>query len=109
MTYIDFLATDIYLNTADGVMEPENFDDMPLYRFYALLCLAKGTATTAEDVHNAWAAWRSETQPDHHSIVPFSELRPAVQALDEPYVQAIHATARKIADPIDREIFLGSR
>jgi hypothetical protein len=32
-------------------------DTKPLFRLYALLALTKGRSVTAEDVHNAWAAW----------------------------------------------------
>ena len=92
MSYINDLAVAIY-------REAEGPDDMPLnlaplYLGYAVLALAKGPAVTAEDVHDAWAAWASEAYDDQHrSLVPFGQLTPAVQALDEPYVDAIRRVA----------------
>jgi hypothetical protein len=68
-----------------------------LIRLYALLILAKGASTTAVDVHDAWSLWRTQTAPDHHSIVPFGELTPEVQALDDRYVDAIHEVAVEMA------------
>jgi hypothetical protein len=68
-------------------------NDPKLLRLYALLVLAKGADTTLRDVHDAWALWRNETQPDHRSLIPFEQLSPDVQALDRPYMEAIHAVA----------------
>jgi hypothetical protein len=91
MNYLDQIAVEIH-RAADGDAEIDP-DDLPLYRIYAVLALAKGTKVTAEDVHDAWSAWRADTQPDHRSIVPFEELSPRVQSMDEPYVAAIRRVA----------------
>lgn len=95
MNYIDDLAEDIYESVEGHV--PANRDDLALYRIYAVLCLSKGQAVTNEDVHNAWAAWQAEMNPEHRSLVPFRELSPATQALDEPYRDAIRAVAARRA------------
>ena len=87
MNYIDALAQAIYDAVPhDGPIEA---DEWPLYRLYAVLGLVKGQDVALEDVHDAWAAWRSETNPWHRSLVPFADLAPDVQALDQPYVDAI--------------------
>ena len=73
----------------------ELLDDCPpeLLRLYALLVLVRGQDTSRKDVHDAWSAWRDATRPDHPSLVPFSELSPEVQELDDPYVTAIRIVA----------------
>jgi hypothetical protein len=86
VNYIDRLATEIQ-QTAD----PDGAkDDLPLYRIYALLCLAVGHNTTARDVHDAWSVWQAGIDPNHRSLIPFEALLPEVQRLDEEYVDAIH-------------------
>lgn len=89
--YIDELAEDIH-NVAKP--EGEEWNWQPLYRYYAVLMLAKGESVTDEDVHNAWAAWAANEDPHHRSLIPFHELSSAVQVLDEPYTEAIRNVAR---------------
>jgi hypothetical protein len=90
--YIDELALDIFRRSeGEGTPEP---DDLVLYRMYGLLALSKGTATTAKDVHDAWSAWCAKDRPEHPSLVPFDQLAPHVQAMDAPYVWAIHDASR---------------
>jgi hypothetical protein len=60
-----------------------------LMLIYAVLSRAKGPAVTAEDIHDAWAAWMSATDSQHPSIRPFSELSEDVKAQDEPFVEAV--------------------
>jgi hypothetical protein len=69
-------------------------DDDALFLGYAVLMRAKGTQTTAEDVHDTWSAWMLARKPDHPAIVPFGELSADAQAMDVPYMQAIHTAAR---------------
>ncbi len=92
MNYIDALASKIAQNCNDD-FATINVYDQSLYRIYALLALIKGQDVTLEDVHDAWAVWRAETNPTHHSLKPFTELTPEVQALDQPYVDAIRQAA----------------
>lgn len=94
MNYLDLLAAEIQ-RAADSEATPPD-EDLPLYRLYAVLLLAKGQAVTAEDVHNAWVAWASEHDPDSPSLKPFKELSPGTQRRDEPYVAAIHKVAAKL-------------
>lgn len=92
MNYIDEMALDIFRRT-----EPEDVPserDWLLYRVYAVLALGKGEAVTEEDVHNAWAAWAAQYEPEHRSLVPFGELPEVIQRLDEPYAEAIRAAVR---------------
>lgn len=89
MNYLDKIAAEIQ-RTADPQAAPPD-DDLPLYRQYAVLLLAKGTAVTLEDVHNAWAAWASDHDPESRRLIPFKELSLSVQHKDQAYVDAIHA------------------
>lgn len=68
-----------------------------LLRYYVLLVLVKGTATSLEDVHDAWAMWRIDTRPDHPALVPFEELTPEVQGYDREYRDAIRRVAAERA------------
>jgi len=85
-------ARDLIEDTREALgwktIEPE---EMPLVLMYALLSRAKGTQTTAEDVHDAWALWAASgaERPDHWSLVPFSELDEERQEKDEPYAKAL--------------------
>lgn len=94
MNYLDLLGSEIQ-RTADPEATPPD-EDLPLYRNYAVLLLAKGQDVTLEDVHNAWAAWASEHDPDSRHLLPFKELSLNVQQRDQRYVDAIHAIAEKI-------------
>lgn len=68
-----------------------------LLGLYALLAMVRGTDTTLEDVHDAWAVWRNATVPDHRSLIPFESLTLEVQELDREYMQAIHEAAKALA------------
>jgi hypothetical protein len=94
MTYLDSLATKVEQQIPRDLLPDGN--TRSLFRLYAVLALAKGTAVEAADVHNAWAAWMQERDPDHRSIKPFDELDAAAQASDEPFVQAIRAVAEHL-------------
>ena len=65
-----------------------------LFRVYAVLALAKGERVSTADVHDAWAAWKYDHDPEHRALVPFEELAPDVQRLDEPYARAIRRAAQ---------------
>lgn len=93
MTYLD--------EVRDGLIAELPDLDPNLLDLYALLVYAKGQQVTFEDVHNAWALWTVRCMPGHKLLIPFSELEPDVQGLDEPYVNAIRvvATARMLNVP----------
>ncbi len=61
-----------------------------LFLLYALLARTKGPATTAADVHDAWAAWQAIRDEDHPARVPFEALSAEVQGRDLPFLHAIH-------------------
>lgn len=94
MNYLDRIAAEI-LRAADPEAAPP-YEDLPLYRLYAVLLLAKGKDVTMEDVHNAWAAWASDHQPESRHILPFKELSLRVQRKDRIYVDAIHEVAARL-------------
>lgn len=95
MTYIDAVVQDI-----DALVPG---CDLDLLRLYAVLVLVRGADVTRADVHHAWAAWRVATKPDHRSLVPFEDLTAEVQALDDPYVEAIRTVAARHADAREAE------
>lgn len=95
MTYLDEIATEIERRVHPGLLP--DADTKLLFRLYALLALAKGRSVDAADVHNAWAAWMQDQDPNHHSIKPFEELDAETQAADEPFVEAIRAVAERLA------------
>jgi len=79
-----------YIDEARQMLQEELQDCAgALLDLYLLLVLTKGVNTSRKDVHDAWAVWRSRTDPGHRSIVPFEELTEQVQALDQPYVETI--------------------
>lgn len=90
MTYLDHLAVRI----RDQVPEAQRGEmELGLFRLYAVLALAKGRAVEPRDVHNAWAAWMQERDPDHDALRPFDQLDGETQDADLPFVAAIRAVA----------------
>ena len=94
MNYLDKIAA-ASQRAADPDARPPD-EDLPLYRGYAVLLLAKGHDVTAEDVHNAWAAWASEHDPENRHLLPFKELSVRDQRKDEAYVDAIRKVAQEL-------------
>ncbi len=93
MSYVDEVAAAIR-----EAVPPElipSGDTSVLFRMYAVLALAKGEDVVLEDVHDAWAAWMSGHDPDHRSLVPFTELPAEIQVADQPYLDGIRAVARE--------------
>ncbi|WP_446430668.1 DUF7701 domain-containing protein [Polymorphospora lycopeni] len=74
---------------------PSNFDTEPLFLTYAVLLRARGTAVTAQDVHNAWVAWMLTCDPNHEALVPYEDLPPDVARQDDKYVEAIRRVAAR--------------
>jgi hypothetical protein len=97
MSYLDDLAATIRGYAPASGLPPAELNS--LYRLYAVLALAKGEDVTAEDVHNAWAAWTldSDAYHHHHAVRPFSELDYATQAEDSPYAEAIRCAVRELS------------
>jgi hypothetical protein len=93
MSYIDDIAREI-ASEIDPDLLPEG-DIHKLMRLYALLALVAGERVTRRDVHNAWAVWMSETQPDHESLEEFEDLTPDVRDEDEPFVKAVRTVASR--------------
>jgi hypothetical protein len=94
VNYLDKIAAEVQ-RAADPKASPPD-EDLPLYRLYAVLLLAKGKEVTLEDVHNAWAAWASDHDPESRHILPFKELSLHVQRKDQIYVDAIHEVAARL-------------
>lgn len=90
MSYLDELA----MRIRDEVPEQQRGEDaLDLFRLYAVLALAKGESVDASDVHNAWAAWMQQREPDHDALRPFDELDEKTRKADSPFVLAIRAVA----------------
>jgi hypothetical protein len=94
MTYLDELADEIEQQIPPDLLPDK--DTRLLFHLYALLALVKGTEVTAVDVHNAWAVWMEQGDPDHRSIKPFEELDTRTQSSDEPFAKAIRAVAKRL-------------
>jgi hypothetical protein len=91
MSYLDADAELIQRCLPEGTGVPGGSED--LFVLYAVLMRVKGEATEAADVHDAWSAWMSRSEPDHESIRPFDQLSPTVQAEDAPFLTAIRRAA----------------
>lgn len=68
--------------------------DSELLDVYTLLVLVKGEDVTLKDVHDAWAVWKNNIRPDHHSLIEFDELTEEVQELDRKYAESIALVAK---------------
>ena len=94
------MTTDI--NYVDQIVAAlaERLDDceVDLLRLYALLVLVTGEHTTEQDAHDAWAAWRTATNPRHRLLVSFDQLPAEEQALNTPYADAIRAVAARLCE-----------
>jgi hypothetical protein len=58
--------------------------------------LVTGEQTAEQHGHDAWAAWRTATNPRHRLLVPFDHLTAEAQALNTPYADAIRAVATRL-------------
>lgn len=92
MTYLDADADLIRSCLPVGTGVPDNSEK--LFVLYAVLMRAKGEETQASDVHDAWSAWMSNTDPDHKSIRPYDLLDTSVRDEDMPFLTAIRLAAR---------------
>jgi hypothetical protein len=92
-TYIQQLADEIRHSTPENLVPDGDTDS--LFLIYAVLALAKGTKLSAADVHNAWAAWMSQKDPNHEAIRPYEELSEEAKSEDSPFAQAIRSVARR--------------
>ena len=90
--YLEELAQEIRDQVSPAALPDADTDS--LFLLYAVLLLAKGEATSAEDVHNAWACWMVSRGEAHPSLVPFSSLDAETRAEDSPFVVAIRSVAR---------------
>ena len=95
LNYLDGLGARIRSQIPRAALPEEGTQG--LFRIYAVLLLAKGTAVTAAYVHNAWVAWMLDTDPGHSAIVPYADLSKEVADDDLPFVRAIHAVAEELA------------
>ncbi|WP_068819355.1 hypothetical protein [Phormidesmis priestleyi] len=93
-SYLDKIAVEIRRTADPDAVLLDG--DLPLYRIYAVLLLAKGQDVVAEDVHNAWAAWACEHEPESQSLLPFKELSLRNQRKDQLYVDAIRQVAERM-------------
>jgi hypothetical protein len=83
-----------YIDATVGKLAETMPCDEDLLRLYALLALTVGTSCTNTHVHDAWAVWRTTTNPKHPSLVPYDQLTPADQEVDGSYAAVIRAVAK---------------
>jgi hypothetical protein len=93
-SYLDKIAVELRRTADPNAAQAD--EDLSLYRIYAVLLLTKGQEVVAEDVHNAWAAWACEHEPESGNLMPFKDLSLRVQRKDQPYVDAIHQVAERM-------------
>ena len=91
MSYLDQTAHAIKRQVDYRLIPP---DSGTLFVLYAVLAHTKGESVTSEDVHTAWTAWMDLKGEEHPSKVPFDQLSSQARAEDQPFVDAIRATAR---------------
>jgi hypothetical protein len=91
LNYVDDIALRIKREVPPDIL-PDGDTDL-LFRLYAVLALAMGEKVEAENVHDAWSAWMSQSDPGHGSIEPFDKLSEDVRAQDEPFAEAIRKVA----------------
>ncbi len=94
MNYLQKLASEIRANVDSDDLPDQNTES--LFLNYAALLLAKGRDVTAEDIHNAWAAWMTSKDPAHDALRPFKELSARTQQEDIPYLRAVQKTALQL-------------
>lgn len=93
--YLDDIAQQIAGELDAGAL-PDDEGVEQLLRAYAVLARVKGTSITAEDIHDAWAAWMAERDPDHEALRPFAELDAATRHEDDPFVAAVRTVAARL-------------
>ncbi|MDP9439308.1 MAG: hypothetical protein M3P49_11265 [Actinomycetota bacterium] len=91
MNYIVDIAERIKREVPTDLLPREDTD--LLFRMYAVLALTVGEKVEVRNVHDAWSAWMSESNPRHDSVRPFEQLTENVQAQDEPFAEAIRKVA----------------
>ena len=94
MSYLDDVGNDIRRRVPPELLPDGDLD--LLFRLYALLALAKGNDIDAADVHDAWAVWIQQHDPDHAALKPFDALSPDARVADQPFVEAIRAVAASV-------------
>lgn len=94
LNYIDDIARRIKREVPPDLL-PKGDTDL-LFRMYAVLALALGEKVEAANVHDAWSAWMSQSDPEHDSIQPFERLSEDVQAQDEPFAEAVRKVAASL-------------
>lgn len=97
MNYLEHLAHAIAKRCSSDYERGDRYE--LLWLIYAVLCQSLGTAVTNEQVHDAWSAWQTVSDPFHRSALPFDLLSPAVQELDTEYRDAIRWVAAGVTRP----------
>jgi hypothetical protein len=94
--YLDDIARQIADELGPDAL-PEEEGVSRLLRSYAVLARAKGTAVTAEDIHDAWVAWMADKDPEHDALRPFSDLDAGARREDDPFVAAVRTVAARLS------------
>jgi hypothetical protein len=92
VSYLDEIAAAVRQELSADVLPDEPHVER-LLRAYAVLIRAKGKEVTIRDVHDAWAAWMLDLDPQHPAIQPFEQLDVKTQAQDLPFLTALQRVA----------------
>jgi hypothetical protein len=95
VNYMQTLAEEIREILSPDHPPPETNGD-ELFAIYALVAQIKGVDVDRQDVHDAWATWRTVTKTTNDAdLIPFDQLSAASQGRDQPYVDAIRLVAAR--------------
>ncbi len=95
--YLDEIAQEIAAELDPGLL-PDEAGVARLLRSYAVLARVKGIDVTREDIHDAWAAWMADEDPQHNALRPYADLDPGTRREDEPFVTAVRTVASRLAN-----------
>jgi hypothetical protein len=96
------MSSNYFQDAIDAIRAELSETDLPadggesLLAAYALVLRLRGTAATDEDIHDAWAAWRTCRGDEHTDLVPFRALDEATQHKDRKYAEAVRRAAQAL-------------
>ena len=93
--YLELIAAKIRSHIPDDRLPDENVELLLL--LYSVLLRAKGIEVSDSDVHDAWSIWKSRSDPEHKSLIPFDKLPQETREQDAVFTIAIRKAAAELA------------